>query len=404
MYRFLTCRIVNCHKNKKKCSTGSTCTYCQKTERECVYPDTKPGRYQTGKNPTPKVQKRKYEVQQYQEEQYKLRLQQEEFMHQLNQYHQRLYQQQVFTPVITTLHDAVVIEDTPPPSPSPIVVEDTPPQSPELEMLEMLGSIPHKAPVVEDTALLDALVLEIPGLETQQPSTPPSKPSDPESPEAELLCQITPPDMELTVPINTSQIDSLFSLREPSPVPLASTPDSLFSMDPASPQSSISACTSLSSESPKPPSPKSGLTTPPAEAPPMEKLSLDQPPTPKSPALEPDKDIWDLSNIKMDTESPARELINELRDLPKINGCVNFDVQLSFDEVEELQAILVAGPTDFDFGSGGDNGFNWLDSGDLGLSGEADSPPSEDQGVKPQSFDEWKDFVFNEMATSTRTE
>jgi len=38
---------VNCHKNKKKCSTGNPCQYCKRTDRSCVYPNTQPGTYRT---------------------------------------------------------------------------------------------------------------------------------------------------------------------------------------------------------------------------------------------------------------------------------------------------------------------------------------------------------------------
>ncbi|KAI5820004.1 hypothetical protein BZA77DRAFT_302788 [Pyronema omphalodes] len=63
--RIVAC--TNCHKSKKKCSTGTPCTFCERSQRDCVYPDTPPGKYRRSNQPTPKTKKRQAEVSKYQE-------------------------------------------------------------------------------------------------------------------------------------------------------------------------------------------------------------------------------------------------------------------------------------------------------------------------------------------------
>ncbi|KAI5854930.1 hypothetical protein BZA05DRAFT_417410 [Tricharina praecox] len=156
--RIIAC--VNCHKNKKKCSTGSTCDYCAKTERSCVYPDTQPGKYRTN-GLTAKRQETVKERRRLQEDQrvfVRLQMlkqlpglegyptiggqppvllqQQPPWVQQQQQLPHPPMQQQVQPPpVIVSVHGPIVIEDTPPPSPKPIAASDddlyskSPPQS-----------------------------------------------------------------------------------------------------------------------------------------------------------------------------------------------------------------------------------------------------------------------------------
>jgi hypothetical protein len=119
--------IAPCHDNKKKCSTGIPCANCVKTNRECTYPPNPSGTYQTGKRgPTRKALKRQEETLRYQQEQeqleYERRLREQGMLRQ--QQSQQHQQEAPMTPVITSIHDPIVIDDTPPQS--PIVIDDTP--------------------------------------------------------------------------------------------------------------------------------------------------------------------------------------------------------------------------------------------------------------------------------------
>jgi hypothetical protein len=123
----------NCHISKKKCSTGLPCDYCKRTGRVCVYPDTKPGKYQTGKKPTPKVQKRQESVIRHQDE----RFRQEHGLPLMQKMAQPSHPMPAPVPVISNVdRGPVVINDTPPQSPRPIDADYT-----NNQLSPLLGSV-----------------------------------------------------------------------------------------------------------------------------------------------------------------------------------------------------------------------------------------------------------------------
>jgi hypothetical protein len=123
-------------------------------------------------------------------------------------YQQPVYQQE---PVIMSVHEAItIIDDTPPHSPAPVIVHDTPPQSPTLLIMS-----PQAPALSVDHSILDALGLDIPGINDVQSCT-----STSESP--------GPVQSTATTPIDIPSIEDLLEPLETSkakPAPQASTPE-----------------------------------------------------------------------------------------------------------------------------------------------------------------------------------
>ncbi|KAF8534884.1 hypothetical protein BDD12DRAFT_894833 [Trichophaea hybrida] len=338
--RIIAC--LNCHKNKKKCSTGAVCTYCDRTGRRCVYPDTKPGRYQTGKNPTPKVQKRQENVRLYQEHLAKIREQELLGMQQHYPSTQPVYQQPVYQqlqsrqPVITSVHEVITIpDDSPPQSPAPIV-QHTPPQSPESLMMpppqtpdmnvgisSTLVCMPTPDTLDLDMSdfgdaqvcitTTDGLELDMPGISDAQPCAPTSDALslDMTSISYAQMCTpaAEPSSPEQSTTIDTTPVDGSLVPLEPSKEKPTTRASSL------------------------------GLTTPPAEL--FDLLPASEPLTPKSPEEEQQRDCATVditfksdgctnSDTNIDIQSPEVEL----------DASTNVDLSFGMSLIEEDDGMI----------------------------------------------------------------
>ena len=112
----------------------------------------------------------------------------------------------------------------------------------------------------------------------------------------------------------------------------------------------------------------------------------------------------DLLDVKSETTTPTLDLGEELADLPKINGIVNFDFNLSADEVDALQTIL-SSETPFDGAQDDGVEFSWSDVGpDMVIPALPLASPEVGTEKEAPTVAEWKHYVFNGMTGSTIVE